>query len=178
MPDRVRIEKSPLEKNNDLLDEYSGYLQIDKLNLDTCLIEQCSVYYNVGVAFANALSERDYAKAELERVKAETDKIVRLQMTTENERITEAQVANRILEDAEYRASNSNYLEWKMIADKWQALKDSFGQRAYALRDLCQLWISNYYADSAVQVETSEARDRLASDARVKLSEARRNRRG
>ncbi len=177
MPKRLIVEKNKIQENADLLDEYAEFLLIDKHNLDTALVEQGSVYYNVGIAYANAISARDYAKAELDKAKADADKVIRQTALTENERLTEAQVANRILEDTLYRAAHDEYLEWKLIADKWLALKESFEQRSYSLKELCQLWASNYYADTSVQSERHEAVDRVAAEARVAEAEIRKLRR-
>lgn len=177
MPPRLAPQKSKLQENNELLDEYAEFLLIDKFNLDTCLIEQGSVYYNVGIAYTNAVSAKDYTKAELDRAKADADKTIRQQAAEESERVTEAQVANRILEDHLYRKAHDDFLEWKTISDKWLVLKESFEQRGYALRELCHLWVSNYYADTAIQSEKHEATDRLASTARVAEAKTRSERR-
>jgi len=177
MVQRLTRRSNPLLESEALLEEYAEALLIDKYSLDAGLIEQPTVYYNVGVGYANAMSARDFARAELDRAKADADREVRNQAMDENVRITEAQVANRILEDPLYQAANRNYLDWKALTEKWIALKESFGQRAYALRDMCQLWISNYYADTAIHSDNAEARDRVASSARVQEAEQRRRRR-
>jgi hypothetical protein len=160
-----------------LLDEYTESLMIDKYSLDVGLIEQARVYNSVGIGYVNAMSVRDFARAELDRAKAEADRTIRNQAIDENIRITEAQVSNKILEDPLYQDANREYLDWKALTEKWLVLKESFGQRAYALRDLCQLWMSNYYADTAIQSDTAEARDRLATSARIQEAEQRRRRR-
>lgn len=169
--------QSPLRQSEDLLEEYAEFLLINKHSLDAGLMEQPTVYYNVGVGYANAMSARDAARADLDRAKADADRTIRNRAADENHRITEAQVANQILEDHLYQSANKEYLDWKAITEKWLSLKESFGQRAYALRDLCQLWISNYYADTAIHAETSEARDRLASSSRAREADERRRRR-
>lgn len=177
MAQRLQRTRSPLQDSEDLLQEYSESLLIDKYSLDVSIIEQPTVYNNVGVGYANAMSARDFARAELDRAKAEADREVRNQALDDNIRITEAQIANRILEDEIYQAANRDYLNWKALTEKWLVLKESFGQRSYALRDMCQLWISGYYADAAIQTDTHEARDRLASSARIQEAEQRRRRR-
>ena len=174
---RERLIRSKAQENLDLIDEYAEALLIDKLNLDTCLIEQCSVYYKVGIGYADAVSYRDQAKSELDKVKAECDKFIRQDAAMANERITEAQVAAKILEETEYQIALGEFLEWKMLTDKWTALKESFGQRAYILRDLAQLWMANYYADTTIQPAKSEAVDRVASMARAQEAKARLHRR-
>lgn len=181
MPKGASVSKNgkqlPLDQSIRLLEQYAELLQIDKNDLDNALIEQSSIYYRVGEAYATAISYRDYAKSNIDKVRADTDRLVRRKAQEESERVTEAQVANRILDDVLYQKAVDDHLEWKTVADKWSALRDSFERRAYALRDLVQLWIAGYYADSVGRADKMEARDRTASTNRQALIEERLRRR-
>jgi hypothetical protein len=170
---REKLVKSKAQQSLDDLNDYVEYLLIDKYNLDIGLVEQASVYHKIGDRLADAMSYRDQARAELDRTKAECDKFIRQDAALANERITEAQVAAKIVEEATFQTANSEYLEWKLIADKWTVMKDSFNQRAYALRDLCQLWMANYYSDTAIAEAKSVASDRIAATARAAEAKAR-----
>lgn len=170
---RERLQKSKAQESLDEINDYVEYLLIDKYNLDSGLVEQASVYHKIGNGYADAMSYRDQARAELDQVKAECDKFIRADAVLANERITEAQVTAKILEETQYQTANNEYLEWKMVTEKWSVLRDSFNQRAYALRDLCQLWMANYYADTAIAEARSGAVDRVASAARAAEAKAR-----
>lgn len=175
--DTSKHRKPAIEESSDLLEQYAELLQIDKNDLDTSLTEQSTVYYRVGEAYATAMSHRDYAKSNIDKVKADTDKYIRRRALEENEKVTEAQVANRILDDLNYQQAVIEHLEWKTVSDKWSALRDAFERRCYALRDLCTLWISGYYVDTVNRNDKVEARDRIASSARQTLAEERVRRR-
>lgn len=174
---REKLTKSKSQQSLDLLDQYSQFVEIDKHNLDSCCVDQTRVYRDVGLEFASATSFRDLAKFELDKVKAECDKFIRQDAAINNERITEAQVAAKILEELEYQKANDEFLEWKMVTEKWTALKDSFTQRAYMLRELCQLWMAHYWEDKVIEPARAEAVDRLAASARVAEAKARLHRR-
>lgn len=170
---REKLEKSKVQLSLELLDEYSEFILIDKHNLDSAIVDQMRVYNYVGMEYANAVSYRDQAKFELDKVKAECDKFIRQDAALANERITEAQVAAKILEELTYQKANDEFLEWKMVTDKWTALKESFTQRSYMLRELCQLWMAHYWADDVIASDRREAVDRIAPAARAAEARAR-----
>ncbi len=175
--EKIRLKSSPIQESSVLLEQYAKLLQIDKNDLDEALISQAIVYYRVGEAYATALSYRDYAKSNIDKVRADSDRLIRRRAVEENEKVTEAQVANRILDDLLYQQAVVDYIEWKTVADKWAALRDSFERRCYALRDMVHLWISGYYVDTVNRNDKAEARDRVASSARQTLAEERLRRR-
>ena len=43
------------------------------------------------------------------------------------------------------------FAEAKAFADKLGVLKDAMHQRGYMLRDMCQLYIANYYEEGSVK---------------------------
>lgn len=174
---REKLVRSKAEESLDEVGNYDEYLLIDKYNLDDDLVEQGRVYKIVADRLADAMSYRDQAKAELDRTRAECDKFIRQDAALANERITEAQVASKILEEATYQTAQNEHLEWRYITEKWTVLRDSFIQRGYALRELCQLWMANYYADTAIAEVRTEAVDRLATAARGAEARARTQRR-
>ncbi len=175
--DRERPKPSPLDQSIRLLEQYAELLQIDRNDLDTALLEQAQVYYRVGEAYATAISYRDYAKSHIDKVRADTDRLIRRKAQEEAEKVTEAQVANRILDDVLYQKVVDEHLEWKTVADKWSALRDSFERRCYALRDLCTLWVAGYFTDTTIKADSYEARDRAAATNRQTLTEERLRRR-
>jgi hypothetical protein len=164
-----------ISKSEERLKELKEALLIDRNDLDTELVHQPNLYYQVGEAFSEAISFRDEAKFNRDREAAELDRAIRREALDNNEKISEAQVANRVKENPSYYDYHERYLLLSKNAAFWEALKESFQQRSYAIKDLTQLWISGYYTDSVGRIERNVARDNKASDARDKMAEARRS---
>jgi hypothetical protein len=159
-----------------LLEDYQENLIIDKNDLDTALVEQTNIFHRVGVAYADCISSRDFARNQLEKVKAELDRYTREDALRDSQRLTEAQIAHKIVESESYQNAHSNYLVWKSLAEKWLSLRESYAARAYVLRDLVQLFGMSYWERSIIKSEADVARDRRATDIRAKLVEKRRER--
>lgn len=174
--DRMQQELSEFKRLNQLLDVYEETLIIDKNDLDTALVEQANVFHRVGVAYADCISGRDFARNQLEKIKAELDRFTREDAVREGQRLTEAQVAHKIVEDETFQTAHSNYLYWKVLAEKWLSLRESYSARQYALRDLVQLYGQSYFERSTLITETNDARDRRGSEMRAKLVEKRKER--
>lgn len=153
-------------------------LKIDKLDLDTELINQPSLFFKVGKFYAESISVRDEAKLNRDREQAELDRLVRQEAHESNEKITETQVLSRIKENPSYDVFQARVFKLTEIADQWAALKESYQQRSYALGHLVNLFQSNYYTDSFAGVERNESRDRKASTARERMAEKRNELRG
>ncbi len=130
-----------------LLDELKQYLEIDKQALDDELVKQASLFYKVSDAYVGAVSERDSLKEYL----AETDAILDGTLRTQMANATETKIKNAIIVHPDHAKVMDQYLAAKEAAARLEALKDSFAQRGYMLRDLTQLYISNYYGTEAVR---------------------------
>lgn len=172
----MQDELSEFRRLTELLDTYQETLVIDKNDLDTALVEQANVFHRVGVAYADCMSGKDFSRNQLEKTKAEIDRFTREDAVRESQRLTEAQIAHKIVEDDNYQAAYSNYLYWKSLAEKWLSLRESYNARAYVLRDLVQLFGMSYFERSTLITETNDARDRRGSEIRAKLTEKRRER--
>lgn len=172
----MQEELTEFKRLNELLDTYQETLMIDKNDLDTGLVEQANIFHRVGLAYADCMSGRDFSRNQLEKIKAEIDRLTREDASREGQRLTESQVAHRIVEDDTYQAAFSNYLYWKALAEKWLSLRESYNARAYALRDLVQLYGMSYFERSTLITETNDARDRRGLENRAKLTEKRRER--
>lgn len=169
-------ELEEFKRLHKLLDVYQESLMIDKNDLDTALVEQGNVFHRVGMSYADSISGRDFSRNQLERIKAEIDRDIREEAVQEHQRLTEAQIAHKITENETYQTAFSNYLSWKTLSEKWLSLRESYNARAYALRDLVQLFGMNYWERSIIKQESDEARDRRSTEVRAKLTEKRRER--
>jgi len=155
-----------------LIIELAVYLEIDKFSLDDEVVRQPSLFFKVSEAFVEAASERDACKEELATVDAGLDGKIRKDLDVAGDRITEAAVKNEIQAHPKHSAAFDTYILAKTRADKLQALKESFQQRGYMLRDLVSLYETSYYERSSIQGNSKT--DAMAYDKRrERLAEAR-----
>lgn len=124
------------------LDKYKAKLAIDPDSLSECLVEQPDLYYHVSMETAVAVSERDAAKLALDVVEAEIDQHLRRKAADDGEKVTESLIQKRLELASEVIDANNNLLDNRLTADKWLALKESFQQRSFMLRELVALRIA------------------------------------
>lgn len=129
------------------INEFKSYLKIDKARLDDELVHQAELYYAVSEAHANAVGKRDTAKESMAAIDAELDAEIR----ANGDKLTEAQVKSKVQAHDEHKQIADDWLLAKAEAEKLAALKEAFQQRGYLIRDLCQLYINNYYSEQAVK---------------------------
>jgi len=155
------------------LDEFRGYLRIDKHALDEELAQQPSLFEKVGDAHASAMAEKDAAKEEMANVDAELDASIRKKIG--DKKVTEAVIKSRVQTHSRHRNAFAAYLTTKMRADKLSVLKDAFDSRAYMIRTLATLAVSNYFEDASIKATPTTNRA-VYSRQRERLAEARKAR--
>lgn len=155
------------------MEEFRGYLVINKNALDEEVTQQPSLFFAVAEAYAEAATERDSLKELLGTIDAQLDAIVREEL--EGEKVTESLVKNRIQVHPNHKAAFESYLEAKQKADVLGALKDAFHTRGYLVRDLCSLALANYYESNAVK-DTATTDAAVYKRQRQRLAEARERR--
>lgn len=134
-----------------LYDEFVEGLQIDKFSLDEMLVRQPELFFQVSEKFAISLSKRDQAKSNIAEIEAKTELDIRAHYIKSGEKITEATVKSVMRIDEDVVNAHNEYIKLKEDAAKWESLKDSFSQRSYILRDIAQLFLSNYYTNNEVK---------------------------
>lgn len=117
-------------------------LSIDPEDLDRCLVQQPDLYYHVAELYANALSEKDGAKLDLEEASADLDMQLRKDAQEKEERITEEGFKQRLRASPVIKKLNRSFLELREQADILLALKESYQQRSFMLRELVARQIS------------------------------------
>jgi hypothetical protein len=137
-------------------------LKINTLDLDQALIEQPEAFYRISQAYTQAVSIRDQAHENCKRVDAEVDLAIRDHLAQQGLKTTEKVIDSEVKTNDDHIEAYREYLEAKTTAEKLQALKESFIQRSYMLRELCGLHISGYsVADSSVRSTDGLVRDRI-----------------
>lgn len=139
--------------------ELIARLKIDKLDLDTELIEQPSLFNEVSEGCVDAIDTRDYLKEQLSIVEAREAREIRADFDRDKTKYVATQVAQAVSESEDYINALNEYLDAKKDCNSWQALKDSFEQRSRMLGHLCRLYMSDYYSnpnasDSKVSSDT------------------------
>ena len=149
-------------------------LRIDEHNLETHWVEQPDLFYRVSKNLALVISLRDQAKQDLSETEARVDIKVRRDAEVADEKITEKGIESQRKLHPDVRAATTRHSEYSLLTGEYMALKDAYLQRSYALKELVQLYVANYYGASDKPVR--DVRDENASRARVQLSRQRRER--
>ena len=156
--------------------ELVSRLRIDKHSLDTELIEQSELYYIACEQHVIAVGYRETAKEEQKRVAADLYVVCRKRLAKEDGgRVTEARINAEVELHPKFVKARDEYLAAGRESDLWLALKEAMMQRSYALKDLCGLFMSNYFQDNSVRGESArEVSDTHYRQGRADLSSRRR----
>lgn len=169
--------KSPAEREQpvrgerkDVIGEFRAGLMIDKHAIDDELVRGPQRFNDVCDALALAISRRDAAKDELKVTEAEVDKVVRAVYADDEtkKKPTETQVANEVLLHRDVRDARQNLLDCQEQVERLGAMKESYTQRSYAIKDLVSLHLASYFGQTEGNMRTSirQAVNEQGSDAR------------
>lgn len=136
-------------------------LRIDRNALDEEAICQPNNYYHASEGHVQALSRRDRKKYDLEVITSELDAEVRANWPQRAEKMTEAQVKARIVTDPRYQEVHDSYCAAGLEADRWEALRNAYRQRADMLKSLVQLHQAGYFGEVTGAAERRDARARF-----------------
>lgn len=122
----------------------------DSLQIDIHALEEVNrrnpeLLYEVGKRLAALLSDRDQAKNDLKLVEAEVDAEIRHDAAVERVKLTEAMVASRVRTNNRVVEARDTLFDLEREYNKAEALLESFKARRYAIDNLVQLHLSNYY---------------------------------
>lgn len=133
---------------------YEKDIEIDGEALDQEWLEQPKLMLRYTRHLADMKKNLDDAKQELDISKAEADKKIRTNPEKYGiEKITEASVANAILNEKGYKAAYTAFLEAKYETDMAQGAVQAFEQRKSALENLVKLYGQNYFAGPKAPLE-------------------------
>lgn len=150
--------------------DYNTDLEIDKFNLDTCIIKQPILYERYSTLYVEAVEIRDRLKLKLEETYAIIDKEIRQKYILSGMKITEKAIENEIIVDSDYKKAMDKYMSAKKDAETFGVLKESFGQRKDMLKLLVELHITNYYSSLEDQQQKSFTRDAIKKELRERKS--------
>ena len=153
------------------VEEFRRHLLIDKDDLDTEFVQHPSLYFRISEASVLASSRRDEAAEKLKLVDAELDGDVRDDLEKAGQKVTEAQVKASILMHKRHQEAAQQLSDLTFEASRLQALKESFAQRGYALRELASLFASEYWTKSSARAPVTRA-DSVAEAVQAGIREA------
>lgn len=155
--------------------KYREQLAIDEADLDRCLIEQPELYFHVADNHARAVAVRDAAKLDLEEAEADLDEQLRRQAEKAEERVTEAQLRQRVAASPKIKQLKREHLAARSEVSSWSALQDAFSMRSDLLRKLVDSNIHRRRADN-ISSGSAGARGDLAAQNRAEAGALRRER--
>lgn len=138
------------------IEEFEGYLKIDKSNLDEEIIRQPSLFFEVSKAYSKAVAQADTKKDKLKQLESKLDALKRKKLMKTEGKVTEAMVFHAIQIDEKRVAAYEEYIKAKEIADTLDGFKEAFRQRTFMLRELAGLYVAQYYDKDSVGGKTAE----------------------
>lgn len=152
-------------------------LKIDRDGLDDELVAQPQNYFEAARGVAMAISRRDKARDERDKVRAAAYLRVRTKLEKRGDKVTEAVINNSIELDDEVRTAETAVRDAAERAGLWEALEKAWSQRGYALKDLVQLHVMSYsQSDSSRAGDAAKLREGGYARNRERLAEARKER--
>lgn len=141
------------------VEEAKNCLVISKFDLDSMCAMQPDVFFAVSEEYAKASSVRDLAKERIAQIDAELSFEFRKESERLGEKVTEAKLQQLVTTHVSHQTVFQEWLDAKFQADVWGALKESFGQRVFMIKELCNLALANYYSNVEVKDTTAKSRD-------------------
>lgn len=127
------------------LKDFEALLPISKSDLDSELETQAATQWHIASLLAAANMMRDDMKDVHDRVKAE----VSMQALIRDPSLSVAKV-NMVVDTAPTRIRAwEDYLEYKKDAERWASMYEAWRSRGFALKSLCDLHASDYFAVSS-----------------------------
>lgn len=175
---RTKFERpSELEVEDDRedLESLEQGLRIDENALEEALQQQADLFYRVSKNLALLISQRDAAKQEREYTEAKADSYLRDDARNSDDKITEKEIESRKKLDTSVIKVSDKYLRLAAEVKQWEALKEAYLQRGYALKELVVLFVRGYYGETEGRVDGSlrEYNSTLAAQAREAIDRKR-----
>lgn len=153
---------------------YEKDVTIDENSLDIEWIEQPKLMLKYGTTLSDGVRALEFAKEQLEVVRAELDKEIRQNPEKfEIQKITESVVQNTILLQEKYQEQNNKVIEAKHTVDMAKTAVRSMDGKKDALENLVRLHGQQYFAGPSVPRDLSkewEAKQKQKSaDSSIKL---------
>jgi hypothetical protein len=172
MKPKVRPRAEPESPS---IEELKDRLMIDRSNLDEEVIQQPGLYFLVSEMLVTAISFRDAAKENLDRIDAELADKIREQWTNKKIRWSEVKVGDQVLLAPMHIKAKREHSGAALYVGRLQALQNSFDQKGKMLRELANLFVAGYFDNVAVTGGKRIRDSALASAGRQSMNTARKS---
>lgn len=133
--------------------DFANDVKIDAMKLDREWIRQPSLYMKYAEALAKARAKMEKAKEEVDFVKADLDAVVRADLASRGEKVTEASVQAGIATHPDMRAALADLGVFRDEVGTLQAAVSALEHKKYALQNLVMLHGQKYFSALTVGEE-------------------------
>lgn len=144
-------------------------LQINRDALEEACCTHPELLHEVSNRLAILISKRDESRQTLKEVEAKADAEIRHDAEVSGDKITEKVVESQKMVHNKVKAARDGAFEFEKQCGQMTALKEAFYARGFAIRDLIQLHIANYYG-SDMEKSGRDMRSSNADTARKEQS--------
>lgn len=127
---------------------------IDKDDLDTELVQHAHTLMLVGERLAEADARVDRLREDQKRVSAGLYAPMARRVEKGGTRATKEAIGQAMEQHPKHIAARDAYKKAQLQAGKWGALKEAYVSRGFALRQLCAMYMANYYQSESVHEPT------------------------
>lgn len=150
--------KRQRDESYDVIAELEEALAIDENGLEEALQTQPDAFYRVAKVLALESSRKDALKQYVDEAKASAYVDIKDEARRNETKLSEKEIDALVRTDELVVEAIDKLLKKTRLVNALEALEKSFTQRSYALKDLVELHLKNYYSD--VSGGRGEARDR------------------
>lgn len=173
----TKPEKRSRNDDTSRFEELEQLIKINKHDLDTEWERQSQIAYEVSKSLTEASYHVWKLEHDLEIVRAEEAKDLRLSAAKSSDKITEKAIQESLTLNPDCRKLEEELIRAKYEHNRWQALDKAFNQRVTTLKFESELWMRNYYVSESGGRMRGEAVDRIAAKVNEEAGKLRRQRR-
>lgn len=127
------------------IEDFEKMLVIKKHQLDEELAIQADVQWRIVERLNAANATRDQYKDKL----AQAESKLASEIIAENPKLAMTKVDSEVKCDPHRIRVLSAYMETKSVADRWNGLYEAWRARGFAIKSLCDLYSSSYFASDS-----------------------------
>lgn len=135
------------QTSEELIADLEEALAIDEDALEESLKAQPDSFYRVAKALALESSRKDALKQYVDEAKASAYVDIKDQSRDDEIKLSEKEIDAKVRTDKLVVEAIDKLLRKTRLVNALEALEKSFTQRSYALKDLVELHLKNYYSD-------------------------------
>jgi len=153
-------------------EELEEGIHINPDALDTELCGHIENYHLVSKGYKKTLEQRDSLKKDLKNIHADLTFEVRDTLQDAYGKITESMVAAQIEKESRHRKLVDQLSVAEAELGRWEALKQVYEQRSYALNKMVDLYIAGYFGAAPIYTAQESHRDERDKHNRKRISNA------